>query len=136
MILIKMGDSLGDLGNGNNSSIFNATYENISDGPVKDELIQNNEDIANEEAKCKEEKGEPQIVEIPPEIKEAAIKTLDEKLLIDPDSVVCEKTNIERSLSEYDFDGKHVKSIMTVDEYYTLIKELLNQGKIQDNGKK
>ena len=60
------GDFPIDPGNGNNSSVFHAEYENIPDGPVKDELAQGKEDIANEEAKRQEEKREPQPVETLP----------------------------------------------------------------------
>ena len=56
-----------DPGNGNNSSVFNAEYENIPDGPVKDELAQDKEDIANEEAKRQEEKKGSEPVETLPD---------------------------------------------------------------------
>lgn len=68
--------------------------------------------------------------------KEEAMKILDTKLLLYQDSIVCEKSNIERNLSEFDFMGKHIQGLLTHDEYSTFIKELLNDEKIQDNGKK
>jgi hypothetical protein len=61
------GDSPIDPGNGNNSSVFNAEYENIPDGPVKDEIIQDKEDIANEEAKLQERNKGPAPVETLPD---------------------------------------------------------------------
>lgn len=48
-------NSYGEPGNGNTPLVFNTAYENISDGPVKEELVQNKEDLENEKAKGNKE---------------------------------------------------------------------------------
>jgi len=60
-------NSPGVPGNGNNSSVVNTTYENIPDGPVKDELVQDKEDIENEKLKRQEDKLKQQPAETVPE---------------------------------------------------------------------
>ena len=79
------GNSPVNPGNGNNSSVVNTTYENIPDGPVKDELVQNKEDIANEKAKRQDEKLKQQPAETAPananqEITKDLIAEIREKL--------------------------------------------------------
>lgn len=113
-----------------------AIIDSLPDGAAREEYVEKLEDIENEEAKRLGEKGIPKTVEIPLAIKEEAIKTLDTKLLLRPESVICEKSNIERYLSEYGFESKHIKNPVTADKYSTFIRELLNQHKIEDNGRK
>lgn len=82
------------------------------------------------------EKNVTKIVDIPYELKMEAIRLLDRKYLADPNSVACEKSNVARSLSEYDLDGKHVSGLMTRGQFYTVMKTLYDSGKIIENGKK